>query len=277
MRSIMYGERHRRRVAITVTAVLVPALAVGVWLLFFNSGGKQHLTVNKPAATQSVLAQTPTETPAVTPSETPSASVLSENTALPQKSADQNGWQLILVNSQHSLPDGFNVKLTDLKNGQSVDERCYPDLKKMLDDCRAAGLKPLVCSSYRSKEKQQTLFDNKVAKLKKQGLSDKEAQAEAAKVVAVPGTSEHQTGLALDIVDFNNQNLDETQENTPVQQWLTKNSWQYGFIIRYPSVKTEITGITDEPWHYRYVGKDAAKVIHDQGLCLEEYLSQLKK
>ena len=91
-------------------------------------------------------------------------------------------------------------------------------------------------------------------------------------MVAVPGTSEHQLGLALDIVDMNHQILDESQEETDTQQWLMAHSWEYGFILRYPNDKSEITGIIYEPWHYRYVGRDAAREIYEQGVCLEEYL-----
>ena len=97
---------------------------------------------------------------------------------------------------------------------------------------------------------------------------------EAAKTVALPGTSEHQLGLAVDIVDRSNQNLDRTQETTAVQQWLMAHSWEYGFILRYPDEKSETTGIIYEPWHYRYVGKEAAEEIYRQGVCLEEYLDQ---
>ena len=96
-------------------------------------------------------------------------------------------------------------------------------------------------------------------------------------MVAVPGTSEHQLGLALDIVDADNQLLDESQENTAVQKWLMEHSWEYGFILRYPNDKSEITGIIYEPWHYRYVGKEDAEKIHSQGVCLEEYLQSGRK
>ena len=92
--------------------------------------------------------------------------------------------------------------------------------------------------------------------------------------MAVPGTSEHQLGLAVDLVDNHNWSLDESQASMPAQQWLIKHSWEYGFILRYPGDKGELTGIIYEPWHYRYVGKEAARVIHQQGLCLEEYLAQ---
>jgi len=93
--------------------------------------------------------------------------------------------------------------------------------------------------------------------------------------VALPGTSEHQTGLAVDIVDAGYQSLDEKQERTAVQQWLMKNSWRYGFILRYPNHKSDITGIYYEPWHYRYVGKEAAKEIYEKDICLEEYIKEI--
>lgn len=185
-------------------------------------------------------------------------------------------WRLILVNPWHKMPASYLVTLKQLKNGQAIDKRCYPDLQQMMDDCRANGLSPLICSSYRSWQTQQGLLNDKVKELITQGYSNDKAKTEAAKVVALPGTSEHQLGLALDIVDVNNQNLDTNQENTPVQQWLKKNSWKYGFILRYPTAKSKITGIIYEPWHYRYVGKEAARNIYSRGICLEEYLNYNK-
>ena len=93
--------------------------------------------------------------------------------------------------------------------------------------------------------------------------------------MAVPGTSEHQTGLALDIVDTSYQILDEAQEDTDVQRWLAEHSWEYGFVLRYPLGKSEITGISYEPWHYRYVGRTAAREMTELGLRLEEYVDWL--
>jgi D-alanyl-D-alanine carboxypeptidase len=120
----------------------------------------------------------------------------------------------------------------------------------------------------------KTLFENKIGKYLSNGLSNQEATVEAAKWIAVPGTSEHQTGLAVDIVAKSYQMLDKEQENTPEQKWLMENSYKYGFILRYPENKSDITGISYEPWHYRYVGKEAAKEIYENGICLEEYLEQ---
>ncbi len=186
-------------------------------------------------------------------------------------SSRPDDWNLVLANPWNALPAGYDVRLARLSNGQAVDERCYPDLQAMMDDCRAEGLDPLICSSFRTQEQQQRLFDEQVQALAAQGLSEYEARAKAAMSVALPGTSEHQLGLALDIVDSRNQMLDESQESMPVQQWLIANSWTYGFVLRYPSDKSETTGIVYEPWHYRYVGRDAAREMHERGLCLEEY------
>lgn len=187
---------------------------------------------------------------------------------------DKSQWILILVNKWNPMPENYSPTLKQLENGHAVDERCYSDLLKMMDDCRNAGLNPLICSSYRTQEKQEELFKRQTDKWIVQGYSQEDAKVQAAKLVAIPGTSEHQLGLAVDIVDVANQNLDESQEKTQVQKWLINNSYKYGWILRYPNEKSEITGINYEPWHYRYVGKKAAKEIYDADICLEEYLSK---
>ncbi len=190
--------------------------------------------------------------------------------------ASQNlPWYLTLVNSENPLPKNYSIELTQLKNNQAIDSRCYPDLQDMMDDCRKAGFDPLICSSYRTAQKQETLFQNEINKYIAQGYSSQKAAIETAKSVAIPGTSEHQLGLALDIVDVSNQRLDSSQEKTKVQKWLMKNSWKYGFVLRYPNEKSSMTGIIYEPWHYRYVGKEAAKEMYEKNMCLEEYLSYL--
>ena len=189
--------------------------------------------------------------------------------------ARQDEWNLVLVNPWNSLPEGFTVETTSLLNGESVDSRCYSALKQMLDDCQAkSGGIPIVCSSYRPHDKQVRLFKEQVAKNMKEGMTREEAEKEAGTVVAVPGTSENEIGLAVDICDSENQLLDESQANTDTQKWLMANCWDYGFILRYPVSKSEITGIIYEPWHYRYVGVEAAKEIQARGVCLEEYLAE---
>lgn len=184
----------------------------------------------------------------------------------------KSGWNMILVNPWNAMNQNFSVELTQLANGHAIDKRAYPDLQNMMDDARAEGLSPMICSSYRTGDKQRTLYDNETKRYMAQGYSKEEAEKEAAKWVAVPGTSEHQTGLAVDIVAQSYQILDKKQEDTPEQRWLMENSYKYGFILRFPTDKSKITGINYEPWHYRYVGKEAAKEIYERGICLEEYL-----
>ena len=190
----------------------------------------------------------------------------------PAKPSAADNELLTLVNPWNELPEDWQVDLVTLSNGLQIDRRCYDALQEMMDACREAGYEPLICSAYRTQETQQNLFNNKVAKLEAGGKSHDEAVQEAGTVVAVPGTSEHQLGLTVDVVDVNNQNLTEEQEKTPTQKWLMANSWRYGFIHRYPNSKSDITGIIYEPWHYRYVGKDAAQEIFNKGITLEEYL-----
>ncbi len=191
-----------------------------------------------------------------------------------QAGQGSGGWELLLANGENPLPEGFGVpELTEVGNGFSVDSRIYPSLRQMLDDCRAQGLDPLICSAYRSREKQTELFERKVQEYLPGAADRQEAEEQAAAWVNRPGTSEHQTGMALDIVDRSYQLLDRKQEETAVQQWLLANCADYGFILRYPADKEAVTGVSYEPWHYRYVGTEAAREIMDGGLCLEEYLA----
>ena len=183
---------------------------------------------------------------------------------------------LTLVNFENTIPKDWKVDLVQLNNGQSVDWRIYDDLIAMLQAAKSEGLNPLICSSYRTNEKQEQLYQNKVSEYLSQGYSKVEASDKAAFWVARPGTSEHQLGLAVDIVSTKNQRLDRSQENTVEQRWLIQNSWKYGFVLRYPTNKNSITGVGYEPWHYRYVGKEHAKKINELGVCLEEYVKMNK-
>lgn len=176
---------------------------------------------------------------------------------------------LTLVNPWNQVPEDWAVDLVTLPNGLEIDKRCYDALMDMIDGCYDAGLTPVICSAYRTQDFQQTLYDNKVSEWMEQGYSREEAREKAGHQVAVPGTSEHQLGLAVDI------NADGVNSaGYEVYDWLDKHAHEYGFIRRFPESKTDITGVANEPWHYRYVGKKVASEIHDRGICLEEYLNQ---
>lgn len=180
--------------------------------------------------------------------------------------------RLMLVNSRNPLPEDVIPQLVDIGDGMQMDERAAGALANMLRDCRKTGIMPVPISGYRTQEYQQGLFDNKLQRVIATGLSGEDAVQEAAKSVALPGTSEHQLGLSMDILDVDNPDLDNSQEWTPTQQWLMKHCYEYGFILRYPNGTSELTGIIYEPWHYRYVGRAVAEEITSLGITLEEYV-----
>ena len=189
-----------------------------------------------------------------------------------QSQEQSQDWRLLLVNRWNPMPEAYAVTLKKLPNGLQVDERVYDDLTAMLADCGKAGLHPIVCSAYRDMETQTRLHKNKIARLRAAGYSQEAAEQEALRWVAAPGASEHHTGMAVDIVSASYQKLTRQQEKTAEQKWLMEHCWEYGFILRYPTDKSEVTGIGYEPWHYRYVGRETALAMRDSGLCLEEYL-----
>ena len=164
------------------------------------------------------------------------------------------------------------MRLQALPNGMLFDERAIYQLNAMLNAMREEGLSPLVISAYRSQAHQRQLFDTRVNNLMLSGLSYYSAQKEARRSIAYPGTSEHNMGLAVDITPAYQQILSESLENTPEIQWLIRHGAEFGFILRYPRGTEHITGIIFEPWHFRYVGVEAAQEIMERGITLEEYL-----
>ena len=175
-------------------------------------------------------------------------------------------WNLIVVNRWNELPEDYDVELTELSNGQMVDSRIYPYLQEMFDAARTEGVYPVVREGYRTAEEQQEILDDKIQSYINQGYSQVKAERTAKEWVALPGTSEHQLGIAVDI------NADKSKcSNEDVYEWLAENAYKYGFVLRYPPGKQKITGTSYEPWHYRYVGEEAAKEIYERGICLEEY------
>lgn len=182
----------------------------------------------------------------------------------------QKEWNLVVVNRWNPIPQNYaQPQLTELRGGQSVDSRIVPDLQKMFDAMRADGLNPQVTEGHRTSAEQQSIMDDKIAAYRAKGLSARDAQSEAAKWVAEPGTSEHEIGLAIDV---NSTNFNDAESNQAIWAWLAEHAWQYGFIQRYTVDKTDLTGVDAEAWHYRYVGIETAKTIYESGQCLEEYV-----
>ena len=238
-RNSRYNSRRRKRkLQVTLYSLLILFLIGGVVWRTYRS--ELQLLDSKAAATSESAKQT---------------------------QINSGDWKLILVNRTNPVPDNYQVQLTELSNGKKVDSRIYPELQQMFDDARTTGLALFVREGYRTNEEQQQILDERIQEYENQGDSRKDAQKAAEEYVALPGTSEHQLGLSVDI------NADTQKcSSDAVYQWLDENAYKYGFIKRYPAGKTDITGISNEPWHYRYVGKEAAKTMKEQNLCLEEYL-----
>lgn len=184
-------------------------------------------------------------------------------------------WSLLLVNNRHPIPEDYEFTLGVIRGSLQCDERIIPPFLNMLQAAKKDGIALEVCSPYRTLDRQEYLFDRKIVRYMKRGMSYMDAYKLSARVVNVPGTSEHQIGLALDIYTDSYKTLDEGFGETAAGIWLQENCAEYGFILRYPKGKEYITGIEYEPWHFRYVGRTAAKEIMERGLTLEEFVAEL--
>lgn len=221
--------------------------------------------------TEAETTEEATTEPETTAEET-TEEITTEPETTPEPEVTETPWYLVLVNPWYPLPEDYEFELSTVTGKYKIDSRCADALKQFLADCKAAGHTPYICSAYRTWDDQVYLFDKKVNSFISKGYSEAEAKVLAAKETAVPGTSEHQLGLAVDILCQSRPWLDEGQAKTATQQWLMANCHKYGFILRYPKGTTPITGIIYEPWHYRYVGVEIATEIMTKGITFEEYL-----
>lgn len=251
-------------------ALLALAAALLLWLIFTCAAeGLKLVHARRQQDVREMLPLTPADAVSEPAAEAPAEPAAGEPSELPAT----EDWMLTLVNPWNPLPEDFAIETAEVEGKYQLDARAVEPLRRMLADCRAAGLDPIICSAYRTNEYQTNLFDKQVRKQRGRGLGDDAAVAAAAEVVAVPGTSEHQLGLAVDLCARSYQLLDEGQEETAESQWLRAHCAEYGFIVRYPDGTTDVTGIIYEPWHFRYVGEKAAREITDAGITLEEYLN----
>ncbi len=269
---------------VAIVAVVLTAVAAlwvqkdGEWqnLLTARSMPESSLVSQEPSSEASSLSEASSEKDiSSSADEGPQASVQSktgEASKAPTQTEEE--WQLILVNADHAIDQTFKPELSEVQNGYRMDKRALSDAQRMIQDAKEQGVELLVCSGYRSYESQQRHFDNSVQSLKSSGYTEAAAIASTQRLIARPGTSEHQTGLALDIVTPSYQGLDDGFAETDAAKWLLNHAAEYGFILRYPKDKEDITKIGFEPWHYRFVGKEAASEIMGQGICLEEYFEK---
>ncbi len=239
---------------------LLCAAAIGGVRYMAESAAFDNIPATAPPVTTPDATAAPEATPTPTPSPTPSP------TPEPTPSypdVDVTSWELRLANLNNSIGE-YAPELEVIENNQQFDARAADALREFIQAARDEGLSVYLSSAYRSYAEQQYLYNRKVAQV---------GEAVAKTIVAPPGTSEHQTGLAADITDRYYEVKNSELENTELYQWMSAHCQEYGFIVRYPKDKEDITGIIYEPWHFRYVGVEAATYIMENGLCLEEFVA----
>ena len=296
----VYRGRRRRNMALPLVLVLLLVAGAAVAIIGLTA---EKAPVEEPAPSQSEAealpeqeqpeasapqqeepeALPPVEEEPEAPAEKPESD--GEEIAIPESLKDSdhlfpagNGdYRLILVNKQFVMPNEIaDLPLKDIGDGYRVQADMYDALVEMMEDAKAAGLPLYIVSGYRPIERSRVLYNNKVQELLNSGYSRQEAEAEAGMWIAPPGTSEHSTGLAADLIsaDYYTKLPDLLPEFEEFEEakWLKEHCAEYGFILRFPKGKEDITQVVFEPWHFRYVGKQAAAEIMAAGITLEEYL-----
>ncbi len=225
------------------------------------------VNILKPDKKEKTKEKKPTPTDASSEVPNPDQLLANEARAIYDKDKDI----LLLVNNNNALPENYEFEQHVLNSGFVIDERAYIDLYRFTKACNDADLHYSIISAYRDKETQQGIIDRSIQDYMDMGLSEEEAKAKTNDTVQQAGYSEHETGLALDLSDEEHFTLTDDLEKSPTIVWFTEHCYEYGFILRYPKDKADITGIAYEPWHFRYVGVDAAQFMHENNLTLEEF------
>lgn len=257
-----------------VTIALIGLLGVGTAAGIFLSDRSQQQEPPSADVQQEEKEEAPVESSSQKEEQGQSSQETKQQQLAEEFAKEKEEYYLLLANAENPLPQDWSIQTEEVQNGYEMDKRAAPAMREMIQAAKEDGVELMLCSAYRSIEKQQQLFDRSQQAYMAQGMSEEEAYAKTATETAIPGTSEHQTGLAADIVTPTYQMLDAGFADTPAGQWLSEHAAEYGFVLRYPQDKQEVTGIIYESWHYRFVGKTHAKLMKESGLCLEEYLQQ---
>lgn len=278
-------RRQRRRRRLMLLAVAAVALIALLLFLIFKGIGAGDKDESSSAQQSSSAVQSQSQPAQSAGSDSQQTQSGSEPASAPASDSgsgievvgSRDDWRLILANKNSPLPEGYAPELVTLADSSlQMQTEAAAAFDEMRQAANATGLHLMACSTYRSVERQTELYDAEVQKWIGKGYAETDAREKAATVVMVPGCSEHNTGLAVDVGSVTNQRVEEDFEDEPEFDWLQEHAAEYGFILRYPSDKQAITGVSYEPWHYRYVGVENAKAIKESGLCLEEYLGLLQ-
>ena len=261
-----------RRVMFVLLLLLLLALGgLGLWKLL-SPGEEQPSSGSQPEPPSSLSgANIQTGGGEVAPPES------SDPPEPEQPAINREDWNLVLINPAHAIEKELEMTFDEVQ-GYKFDSRIAGRVRELIAAAKEDGYSLAIVSGYRTMDRSRVLYANKIAEYQAMGYDEATARVEAAKWVAPPGTSEHHSGLAMDIVsgDYYTKYSDlvEEFENEPEAVWLRENCARFGFILRFPKDKVEVTGINYEPWHFRYVGEEYAAAIMEQGLCLEEYLGE---
>lgn len=283
----MASKKRRRRKKTNSSAaypVVLAMLAIAVVILLVITAAVGSCKGSENNGTDT----SPQGSAGTTPAESQSASAPAETSAVNAvvkiKYNAEEDWALYVIGNKNPLPENFTVETKTVTGERTLDSRCADYAIEMLNAAAEQNVGLFVTSSYRSVQKQAENMESYINTLISQGYSQEEAKIQAEKEIALPGRSEHNAGLAMDIVSSDywstHDDLDESFEKLPQFDWLIKNSWKYGFVLSYPKGKEDITGIIYEPWHYRFVGLKHAEKMHEvyestgEFLTVNEYIEQ---
>ena len=269
------GARQRRRRFILLAALIAAAAILLLGIRLFGEvkvsspggdvGSGEISTGTTASVSQTTAATTTTTTTTARPT------TVSGHYVQPAGAE----WYLKLVNRWNAISEDYPLQLVTYAGSNQYDSRAIDSLRQMIKD--GSAYKLYAASLYRDPKQQAGLYEREVASLINEGYNRADAEDKAAQSVLPHYTSEHNLGLAVDILGSGYTSLQESFENTDGFRWLKEHCADYGFILRYPKDKTSITGVIYEPWHYRYVGKEAAKEIMSRHITLEEYLEEKGK
>lgn len=267
--------------------VVILGILLALYAAFCRDGSYNEVKIETPteSTTEATTAETPEEPSTETNEEPASDENPDDGTTLPEESSTEapvvwdtydpaaqlagENWALTLINKTYTLDKKYSPTLSPVIEGSSVtaDSRVSEAYQLMYADALTAGYVLTPYSGYCSYQGQQTIYNNKIQSFIFQGMTEDEAKANAEKRIEPAGCSENGAGLAVDIISAS-----AGFSSTDEYKWLTQNAYKYGFVLRYPDDKTDITGIIYQPWHWRYVGIDAAIEMKNNNQCLEEYL-----
>ena len=251
------GKLNKKKVAIVVGIIFI------IFSLIINKNKNKKAVETTANETKNVVVE---EKPTVNTDNVDNT----DSTQKPEK--EITDWKLRLANYENLLPEDFKVEVKNIDKTRQFDARAINDLNNMMNAMKKDGITNIwVQSAYRSVARQKELYDASVKKYLQQGKTQEEAEELTNEYINKPGSSDHNLGLA---VDFNK--VDNGFEKLDGFKWLQKNAENYGFVLRYPKDKEDITKIAYESWHWRYVGTEHAKKMNELNMCLEEYIQYLK-